>query len=89
MVVLSTSTSSDVDNSTSFAVFPNPSTGNFYVEGSGKYSIRIFDSTGRLIISKEMLENRSLVDISNQPTGIYILQIMANAEMRTIKVVKH
>ncbi|HRX66841.1 MAG TPA: T9SS type A sorting domain-containing protein [Tenuifilaceae bacterium] len=88
-VVLSTSTSSDVDNSTSFAVFPNPSTGNFYVEGSGKYSIRIFDSTGRLIISKEMLENRSLVDISNQPTGIYILQIMANAEMRTIKVVKH
>ena len=60
-------------------IYPNPSTGAFQIEFSEfqqEVELRVFDTTGKLILEK-MYQNVEQINnnISNQPTGSYIIQL--------------
>lgn len=61
------------------SVTPNPTkyglTINFKLLNSLKVNIMIFDSNGRLIISKKHVKNGDRIDFVNLPSGTYILSI--------------
>jgi len=62
----------------SIQIYPNPVTTDLYVnliEGSGDGEMKMFDSTGKEILSQQLKEGKSTFDLSALSSGIYILKI--------------
>lgn len=59
----------------SYRIFPNPSSGQVYVESSSiMQEIKIFNSTGKLVLGQSALWTfESKLDISSLPSGIYFV----------------
>lgn len=59
----------------SFDVFPNPSSGLFYIKGNvGSKPIMVYNTIGILVHSEKNLAN-PFVDLSSLPTGIYLIRV--------------
>ncbi len=75
------------------SVIPNPSTGVFEVYAAGKSlqgaAIKVTDALGRLVyqLHNEELSNHSSIDLSNQPGGVYLLQLTLNGQSVTKRLV--
>ncbi|MBL4651387.1 MAG: PKD domain-containing protein [Flavobacteriales bacterium] len=73
----------------SFTIFPNPTTGNFNIEfnnlNADEYSLRIVNVVGQLVnFSLHTQNDRSInIDISNQKSGVYFIQITHDTETYT------
>jgi len=76
--------------STNLLIYPNPTDGMLYVESfdaeQGIQSIRLQDLTGREIYFKRY-ENTKLekVDMQKFPSGMYIININEEKQMKVIK----
>jgi hypothetical protein len=58
-------------------LFPNPVRNTLYVENSDLINdLRIFDLTGRLIMSQVVNDNNTSINVSEFKTGVYIMQVM-------------
>ena len=71
-------------------IYPNPSTGLFNVELQkfDHTSVRIFDMTGKLILSKELHQVKTTVDIQKFAKGVYVMQIQKAEKVYNISIVK-
>ncbi len=72
-------------------VYPNPTRGEFNIElGSWGTieSVRIFTATGQLVQQYHDLGGSSLIDISNQRPGVYLMEVVAEGQKETIQLVK-
>jgi len=69
-------------------VYPNPSTGLFNLETTENVSYQIFDPVGRLVLINSAEGNTS-IDMSNQPSGIYTLQLQTAKGTVSHKLVKN
>ena len=66
-----------------FRVFPNPSTGIFYVEASDfmNENIYIYDVTGKLINTGKMDDlGYTVIDLSDFKTGVYFIRVKNNVK---------
>lgn len=73
----------------SYTIYPNPTNGQIFIEG--KYSkLNVYDLYGRLIISREAIreEETTILDLSHQPHGIYLIQLREGNKSETYKVIK-
>ena len=63
---------------TDITVYPNPSSGQFTIEGLDKGMIvEMYDYTGRIISTQTSTLNTLLsINLSNQPNGIYLIRIL-------------
>lgn len=66
-------------------VYPNPTTGNLYIESELTTEAQIFSIDGQLVRHFEASELNNSLDISSLPPGLYILRILATGE--SIKIV--
>ena len=63
-------------NNDCIEVFPNPSNNIFHLNGIlEKYKIEIYDNTGTFIQSIPNLGSEAVVDISQLPTGTFLLRV--------------
>ncbi len=90
--VTSTSKTIDEDNF-SFAVFPNPSSGNFLVllESGEDVSLTVFDNTGREVFFNPAIHqgiNRLAIDL---PKGMYIVKVYSKDRLKMLsrKIIVH
>jgi hypothetical protein len=82
---------------TNLSVYPNPTTGITTVSLelilNTESKIEIYNLSGSLVQSEKLIitsgDTKQQIDISNLPSGIYLLKVIANNEYKTIKVVKH
>jgi hypothetical protein len=75
----------DLTNSNKFSIYPNPSyNGIYHINTTEKITWKILNIQGE-IISKGAQNN---IDISNQPTGIYYLQLKTDKGNQTAKIIK-
>lgn len=60
-----------------FAVYPNPANGSFTIDvpKAGTFSIRIFDSYGKLIASHENVSGKTEFHSENWPAGLYVVKV--------------
>jgi subtilisin family serine protease len=58
-----------------FRVFPNPSSGVFTLETAGALTFQIIDLTRRTLLTRETMPGITMIDLSGQPKGLYILQL--------------
>ncbi len=87
---------SDISDFNGISIRPNPSIdGKFQLNTSNpnlKVEWIVYNTNGEIIASEKQTKSSSqmsrLIDISNQPGGIYYLKLNVNSETRTIKIVK-
>jgi hypothetical protein len=75
-----------------FNVYPNPSTGLFYVSSNKQIengNIRVYNALGQLISTQSINGVNVTIDLQNFQNGIYILQLEEMNTSSTIKVVKY
>ncbi|HPM02251.1 MAG TPA: T9SS type A sorting domain-containing protein [Candidatus Cloacimonadota bacterium] len=72
-------------------IFPNPTNGIVRIEipllDSEAY-IRVYDSNGKAIIQKTTYEPSSGINLSGEPSGIYILSIRIGSNKKEWKIIK-
>ncbi len=73
-----------------FSVLPNPTTGSILLAGPGETidQVRIIDPLGKTI---RLLKNRAPqdpIDLSDYPSGIYLLEITQDTRIERLKVLK-
>jgi uncharacterized delta-60 repeat protein len=74
-------------------VFPNPTTGSFYIkitnnDSREKIKIQVIDLYGRLVNNQEVNAGQQIKLGETFRTGIYYVRIMQGAERKDIKLVK-
>jgi hypothetical protein len=75
-----------------FSIFPNPSKGEFFINSNIEIcisTINIFDITGKLVYSEESSNGENIyrnIDISGQPAGNYLIQIIAESRIFNGKI---
>ncbi len=95
MVVLAVSKCTginEVQNQISgLSVYPNPNNGEFTVElnnGLNKL-IEVSDVTGRVIVTTQSLDNKTVVNLKEIAHGIYYVKIQSDNSVEVIKVIKN
>ncbi len=83
--------SENSDINTAFNIYPNPSNGIFNIESnltsSQTITINVINILGEKLMSKTLSNisnSTSIIDLTNQPTGIYFVEI-ATGKDRTVK----
>lgn len=65
-----------LDGQKELSAYPNPASGNLYVESKGNNTgLKIYSLTGQLIFEKEQMKNLEVIDVSHWNKGIYFLQM--------------
>ena len=78
-----------------YSVFPNPSSGvsnlTFEHDSRGELAIEIFDLQGKRVFMQDKIDfdhyYEDVIDIANQPSGIYIVELHLNGETFTKELV--
>lgn len=72
-------------------IYPNPTKGIVRIEIpllDSEAFIRVYDSNGKAIIQKTVNEPSSGINLSGEPSGIYILSIRIGSNKKEWKVIK-
>jgi len=71
-------------------IYPNPSNGLITIEKENnqqKYNIRILNNLGRLILQKDFEDKQTQIDLTDQPAGIYTIQLVEENKIYQQKVI--
>jgi PKD repeat protein len=87
--IINASDEAAIDN-TGFKVFPNPSTGKFSIaippsQVGGE--LKVYEITGRLAVRMPINETLTILDLSDLPMGVYMLEILGDSRISTTKLV--
>ncbi|MEJ6776580.1 MAG: CotH kinase family protein [Crocinitomicaceae bacterium] len=76
----------EVEELKSVKVYPNPSSSQFYLvsKNASEINCEVLNLYGQIVLRKTTLSNKTSIDLSNQPDGMYILK--ANGE--NLKIIK-
>lgn len=89
-VVMSSTT--QLDATTSISIAPNPTTGWLQLDLSELTTtadLRLLNLQGQVVQERQQANNSSISwDISQQPAGVYLLEVVANRQRTVLKVVK-
>lgn len=92
MFATSTLTIKDPKTDTDFTIYPNPSTGNFTLSFNQEIengTVQVVDYTGKVILESNILESNMEIDISNMPSGLYIVKIVSAKGVSMEKLIKN
>lgn len=69
-------------------VYPNPTTKNVNVEGSGIYEVELYDAVSRRLSQFTILNSQLSIDLEGYPAGAYYLRIRTDHGTVIKKVIK-
>lgn len=69
--------------------YPNPSEGEYIIEGLNEATLVVVsNSLGQIISKEEVTTNTSKIDLRNHAKGVYLLQLSTSNAERTIRLIK-
>ena len=77
-------------NSSVIRVYPNPTSNYFYIEGGSEqfFSYFVYDQIGSMIASGNKINQKTKIDLSEKPAGLYFIKIKTENEVITKKIIK-
>lgn len=83
----------DIDSYTNddLTIYPNPTQDVInitYTSNNVPLDMTIYDIYGRLMIEKKQCSSNCIIDLTNYPSGVYLLQINNNGLLSTQKIIK-
>jgi hypothetical protein len=73
-------------------IYPNPNTGRFtvFINEPAKQTIQVYTIAGALIKSEEVNYQNTIIDLDQEPEGLYFVRIIEdNTATQTLRVVKN
>jgi len=75
-------------------IFPNPGTDVFQIrmeQGRGQVGVKVYNAIGQLLYSKEYKASSNLrtINLTDQPGGVYLLQLTLDDQIATRRLIKH
>jgi hypothetical protein len=70
------------------SIYPNPSTGIFEIKAPQTASFTVFDITGRKVCSDKIVQSSCMLNLTNEPEGIYLLSLRTENEDFSTKLIK-
>ncbi len=67
-------------------VYPNPTTGQIFIQGIENLEIEVHNLLGKTVINKQIYQEP--LDISHLPNGTYLLTIFYQGKIKHLKIVK-
>ncbi len=71
-----------------FNVYPNPTTGQLFIEAEDRAEVVLYSSQGRLITKFNVQTGTNTFDFTDYATGVYILKITTNEGQAIKRVIK-
>lgn len=68
------------------AVYPNPATDRFTVEGQGLNHVSVYNTIGQLVFDANCEGNSTVINLSNVETGVYMVRIATENGMVTKRI---
>ena len=70
--------------------YPNPTSGIVHVqtEGQSMVEVQVFDLFGKMLFQQSVGKDDFSVDLSNFSSGTYLLRIISDKGVETVKVVR-
>ena len=68
------------------AVYPNPATDRFTVEGLGLNHVSVYNTIGQLVFDANCEGNSTVINLSNVETGVYMVRIATENGMVTKRI---
>jgi hypothetical protein len=88
-VTISLITGVDELNDESISLFPNPVTNELKISNISQNStISIYNSNGKLLISKTSRSSIEKIDVSSLINGVYLIRITENKTSKTFRLIK-
>lgn len=80
----------DVKNDDDLIIYPNPASDYITIDykEENPASLKIYDTTGKLVLSKENMKAQEQVDIQALSNGIHIIELMSEDKVYISKLVK-
>ncbi len=75
-----------IENLQPINIYPNPSTGQFTIEGTNIQKIEILDVCGKIIYTSPKNQTKLSIDIRSQQKGIYFLKLTTENSIITKKL---
>jgi hypothetical protein len=66
------------------SVYPSPCQGGFTLQSAQAGRVRIFDSLGRLVLTRDVHAGQTRIDLGGQPAGVYYIQHRENSIIKLI-----
>jgi hypothetical protein len=82
-----------IDVSNAISVYPNPVTDNLQIEINSEVrgenaDLRVYDVVGNLVMEKSITANKTNINVSALPSGVYVIKIETGNEVVMKKIVK-
>jgi len=75
------------NNKADFSIFPNPSKGLFKLSANNIKKVRVFDITGQEVTNTTTQNpNKQTIDLTNQPKGIYFVNVITQSKIGIIRI---
>lgn len=71
--------------------YPNPSEDQFNIQLKGQFygaHFKIFNTLGRLVLNGEANASSFVIDLSDQPKGMYFMQLNTDSQQSTLRLLK-
>jgi hypothetical protein len=80
-----------INNAKSLKVYPNPTSGvvNISNECDEDYVLNVYNQIGAIVKHEDKIQKEKVIDISQQPVGIYMFELISRKETNQIKIVKN
>ncbi len=76
-----------VEDTPELSIYPNPSSGTFYISSLVEEAI-LFDTTGkRILINLELETDRTRISIQSPASGLFVLRTYQNKVWKSSKIV--
>ena len=80
-------------NESDVVIFPNPTRGALAVQIQNRnpeisHQLTVFNSRGSIVFQRSGIENFTEIDLSAQPTGVYLLRISSQNSFISWKIIK-
>jgi hypothetical protein len=68
-------------------ILPNPSLGKLFICGMQEGTrLTVYNESGEKILPPQLLDNQSVIDLSEQPEGEYFIELYANRKVDLRKI---
>ncbi len=75
-------------NTPEISLYPNPTTDKIIISGLNISHVSVLNLLGETVTTKEVNTSQLEIDLSNQPTGIYFIQIISEEKQTVKQIIK-